>query len=655
LPASGRQSVGITREKYWEEEDVDDDLDDLDDLDDDFDAPAVGGPPRPSVAPYLAASSGRGAVGMAPLYPPTGHPPLGPPPGMWTPMMPPAMQMGYPPPGYGAHPQVGPMSSKEELIDRVKKLQGEYGDSVCDYWHSMCAQTRINKFNPSLHAPAFLIDFLNFVEPIVALINSLVKLVKAAKASGREIEKAWETVCNKQGGGMRDPRRQSIQFLEAFLDDVRRGAYGQAGKAWAQANLHQWAPPLSATARQVAGRGPIVGSVPMHASESGKADLVAECKQVQAHSEDMKQAWQDFCDAKGGGVRNPAKHDAAFLTAFLTGAAVVTAPVSRGSEFDRLVDEIKGKHKFSAKILKSWHDYCEVEGTGMRDPRHYDTEFLQNFLTCLSDGVFGEIVRDEEHKRLVKELCQKKSEDPAIHKRWDLFCDLNGLSFRDPIRHESDFLLRFLYRMESWVEGDKIETEEGLLGPKPGPEKTGANIVGRLNGGGAGKDVGHEVVEGAEGSEENLAEDDEASAGEDGACEREDDEDEGEEPAEGEEDTEGKLPLFIGGMPEEATEADLEEYFSQFGLILQAKVVFNSKMSKSLRYGFVTLTSVDGSHEEVLNREHEILGKAVDVKRNDKRRDAKAEADTARQKPKHNGGTEQSQKRARRRVRARRR
>lgn len=142
--------------------------------------------------------------------------------------------------------------------------------------------------------------------------------------------------------------------------------------------------------------------------------------------------------------------------------------------------------------------------------------------------------------------------------------------------------------METWADGDEVQTEDDLLGPIT-------------------SSAGVAIESKRKRSEEEEGED---GAGDAGA---EDQDDQGSI----DQEADGNLKLFIGGLPDDATSEHLEEHFSQFGLILQANVRYSEKNQRSLRYGFVTLSSVDGSHEEVLQSAHEILGKTVDVKRDD--------------------------------------
>jgi len=60
----------------------------------------------------------------------------------------------------------------------------------------------------------------------------LVSRVREAQKSSRTINEAWNSYCDVQGGGTRDPGRHNPGFLRQFLDslDAKRGKEGRDGK-----------------------------------------------------------------------------------------------------------------------------------------------------------------------------------------------------------------------------------------------------------------------------------------------------------------------------------------------------------------------------------------------------------------------------------------
>ena len=62
-----------------------------------------------------------------------------------------------------------------------------------------------------------------------------------------------------------------------------------------------------------------------------KEDLVAKVKDFQRSHPRSRQAWHDFCDLDGSGIRDPARHQLDFLQEFLRAIDERRAPGSVGS------------------------------------------------------------------------------------------------------------------------------------------------------------------------------------------------------------------------------------------------------------------------------------------------------------------------------------
>lgn len=73
--------------------------------------------------------------------------------------------------------------------------------------------------------------------------------------------------------------------------------------------------------------------------------------------------------------------------------------------------------------------------------------------------------------------------------------------------------------------------------------------------------------------------------------------------------------IFVGGLSQQVTSSILMEYFLQFGVILDAVVMYDNVSGRSRGFGFVTFK--DPKVVEVVQNisPHVILGKAVDCKR----------------------------------------
>ena len=67
--------------------------------------------------------------------------------------------------------------------------------------------------------------------------------------------------------------------------------------------------------------------------------------------------------------------------------------------------------------------------------------------------------------------------------------------------------------------------------------------------------------------------------------------------------------VFVGGIPDEASDADLFDYFSQFGELSDYVVM------KNRGFGFVTFIHKESEEACLTNSRHLLLGKEVEVKR----------------------------------------
>jgi heterogeneous nuclear ribonucleoprotein A1/A3 len=72
--------------------------------------------------------------------------------------------------------------------------------------------------------------------------------------------------------------------------------------------------------------------------------------------------------------------------------------------------------------------------------------------------------------------------------------------------------------------------------------------------------------------------------------------------------------IFVGGLSPEVTETEFNEYFAKFGTLQDSIVMYDKKTSRSRGFGFVTFETEEGV-QAVLNAEHEIMGKWVEIKR----------------------------------------
>eukprot|EP00418_Pyrodinium_bahamense_P016798 CAMPEP_0179102390 /NCGR_PEP_ID=MMETSP0796-20121207/47388_1 /TAXON_ID=73915 /ORGANISM="Pyrodinium bahamense, Strain pbaha01" /LENGTH=588 /DNA_ID=CAMNT_0020800265 /DNA_START=55 /DNA_END=1821 /DNA_ORIENTATION=+ len=176
----------------------------------------------------------------------------------------------------GCEPSGG--AGHRELVERVKQLQGQHGELVMRAWHRACDEHGSGIYDPTRHPPDFLRDFLQEADELISGTADLVKQVKLAQRGSVDVQEAWHTLCDEEGGGIRDPKRHEAWFLRRFLDDFESGAFGTKKPA---------------------------------------EDLIARVKAAQRTSPDIKESWHSFCDAEGCGMYDPRRYGDDFLLRFL--------------------------------------------------------------------------------------------------------------------------------------------------------------------------------------------------------------------------------------------------------------------------------------------------------------------------------------------------
>ena len=72
--------------------------------------------------------------------------------------------------------------------------------------------------------------------------------------------------------------------------------------------------------------------------------------------------------------------------------------------------------------------------------------------------------------------------------------------------------------------------------------------------------------------------------------------------------------LFAGGLPQEATENDIKEYFASFGSVQSVNLKMDQMTGRSRGFAFVVFDDM-GTLDNVLGKEHAIKGKKVAVKK----------------------------------------
>ncbi|MXV50190.1 RNA-binding protein [Pedobacter sp. HMF7647] len=82
------------------------------------------------------------------------------------------------------------------------------------------------------------------------------------------------------------------------------------------------------------------------------------------------------------------------------------------------------------------------------------------------------------------------------------------------------------------------------------------------------------------------------------------------------------MNIFIGGLPFQMTQADLEETFREYGSVETAKLILDKETGKSKGYGFVEMPNDEEAEKAIQELDGiEIYGRKIGVKKSDPKAD----------------------------------
>lgn len=242
--------------------------------------------------------------------------------------------------------------------------------------------------------------------------NRLVDQVKHLQRTSKALKAQWHQACDAEKGGVKDPSRHDIAFLQQFLNSPQVTA--------ALATLQ----PETAGGGGFGGKGNSLPGLqelsdPMHVA------LVHQVKKAQRSG--LKEIWWQHCDAEAGGVRDPARHPVTSLRRFLESVELpeggedltpmqTFSGAGRGRGRGRgdfvpggrkgggkgkggkggnpspdiqLVEQVKAVQRLSPEWKAAWRRYCDESARSVYDPARHDNTFLQGFLE--QSGINGQI------------------------------------------------------------------------------------------------------------------------------------------------------------------------------------------------------------------------------------------------------------------------
>eukprot|EP00397_Hematodinium_sp_SG-2012_P009271 GEMP01009351.1.p1 GENE.GEMP01009351.1~~GEMP01009351.1.p1 ORF type:complete len:377 (+),score=56.13 GEMP01009351.1:268-1398(+) len=228
-------------------------------------------------------------------------------------------------------------------------------------------------------------------------------------------------------------------------------------------------------------------------------ELVERVKTLQKGG--YREQWAVFCDTYGNGTRDPGRHDQTFLAGFVTyihGGGAPSATYSATPVTAECVNEVKTFQRQGFR--EHWASYCDAYGGGIRDPNRQDPLFCKRFVEGCRNGTLPQLYMDFQKQQygqygpptggflgsfpvapalpafpphaapmngnfvmpnvsgypgvgvpprpeLVNQV--KDLQRTGYRGAWAQFCDASGNKTRDPARYDSAFLSSFAHFVQS--------------------------------------------------------------------------------------------------------------------------------------------------------------------------------------------------------------
>lgn len=274
-----------------------------------------------------------------------------------------------------------------DLVAQLKEMQRS--DSTAkEQWYAYVEQYGENVRDPAKHDSSFLNSFISQYNSGARLeyegAAKLRSFIKQGQKKSQYWRAAWEQYCATSPEGKCDPALHELSFLEGFFDHIGKRATMGLG---AMMMMHD-----SPDKRMRMGGQMALG---MGTGDPAKDQAIAKIKAFQRQGETQKDAWHAYCDTNLAGMYDPSRHDTSVLEQFVTlqGIENIAVPaitaggmgMGYGMGMDQkkseLVMKIKTYQKSGDTQKEGWHNYCDTDLGGVRDPARHDTAALQQFAS----------------------------------------------------------------------------------------------------------------------------------------------------------------------------------------------------------------------------------------------------------------------------------